>query len=192
MTQAMTFSAFKGPFEERIDNWNETLQMVSEVVDEWLAVQRNWLYLQPIFDSADINKQLPIEGKRFNSVDKHWRQTMVAATGDVLCIKFCNDKKLLERFKESCKLLDMVQKGLSDYLETKRAGFSRFYFLSNDELLEILSESKDPLRVQPHLKKCFEGIKNVKFEDELIITGMKSSGERSKRASLDEDEHTSR
>jgi dynein heavy chain len=179
MTQAMTFSAFKGPFEERIDKWNTILQVVSEVVDEWLAVQRNWLYLQPIFDSADINKQLPIEGKRFNTVDKHWRGVMAQARGGggngELCIKFCDNAKLLERFRESCKLLDMVQKGLADYLETKRAGFSRFYFLSNDELLEILSESKDPLRVQPHLKKCFEGIKSVDFAEDLTITKMKSS-----------------
>ena len=48
----------------------------------------------------------------------------------------------MDKFRESAKLLDMVQKGLSDYLETKRAGFSRFYFLSNDELLEILSQTK--------------------------------------------------
>lgn len=54
-------------------------QVVNEVIDEWLAVQRNWLYLQPIFDSEDINKQLPAEGKRFASVDKHWRATMGAA-----------------------------------------------------------------------------------------------------------------
>lgn len=27
MTQAMTFSTFKGPFEERIENWNNTLQV---------------------------------------------------------------------------------------------------------------------------------------------------------------------
>jgi dynein heavy chain len=175
MTQAMTFSAFKGPFEERIEVWNDTLAVVSEVVDEWLAVQRSWLYLQPIFDSADINKQLPIEGKRFNTVDKHWRSTMVDASAGALCIKFCNDNKLLERFRESGKLLDMVKKGLDDYLETKRAGFSRFYFLSNEELLEILSESKDPLRVQPHLKKCFEGIKSVRFQDDLKIDQMKSS-----------------
>lgn len=59
-------------------------QVVSELIDEWLAVQRNWLYLQPIFDSEDINKQLPAEGKRFASVDKHWRATMTSAGGGAL------------------------------------------------------------------------------------------------------------
>ena len=37
-TQAMSFSAFKGPFEERIDAWNETLNTVSEMLDEWITV----------------------------------------------------------------------------------------------------------------------------------------------------------
>lgn len=45
VTQAMALSPFKGPFEKKIELWNLTLQMVSEVIDEWVQLQRNWLVM---------------------------------------------------------------------------------------------------------------------------------------------------
>lgn len=39
--------------------------------------------------------------------------------------------------------------------------------VSDDDLLEILGQSRDPLAVQKHIKKCFEGFKTM----EVIAPG---------------------
>lgn len=41
-----------------------------------MAVQRTWMYLEPIFSSGDIANTMPLEGQMFNQVDDRWKQTM--------------------------------------------------------------------------------------------------------------------
>lgn len=45
--------------------------------------------------------------------------------------------------------LSVCEKALSDYLETKRLAFPRFYFISSADLLDILSKGNQPVEVGP-------------------------------------------
>jgi len=172
MTNTMAFSPFKKPFEERLNRWEQTLKLITYVIEEWLECQRSWLSLEPIFSSPDIRKQLPTEAERFATVDKTWRKILESAHRTPQALKFCPSDKLLEDFKHNNKLLGHVQRGLNDYLESKRVAFPRFYFLSDDELLSILSQTKDPTAVQRHLRRCFENIGSLTFESDLKMTQM--------------------
>merc|ERR1712159_983346 len=109
---------------------------------------------------------MPAEAKKFRSVDERWRETLAQVAENPAVLDFADIENLYTNFVEANKRLDEISKGLNDYLETKRLYFPRFFFLSNDELLSILSETKDPRRVNAHIKKAFEGIQSLHFEQD--------------------------
>lgn len=157
-TQAMKRSPFITALGSKADDWENRLTLIQNIIDAWTSVQITWMYLEPIFSSEDIMRQMPLEGRNFKAVDKIWRRIMRNTVADLHVMAATEYPDMLETFRKAVADLETVQKGLNTYLEQKRLFFARFFFLSNDELLEILSETKDPLRVQPHLKKCFEGV----------------------------------
>ncbi|KHJ76923.1 dynein heavy chain, region 2 [Oesophagostomum dentatum] len=86
-------------------------------------------------------------------------------------------QRLLDRLAD---MLSKIQKALGEYLERERASFPRFYFVGDEDLLEIMGNSKDVARLQKHLKKMFAGVTAIDVgEEDRIITALHSrEGER--------------
>ena len=124
------------------------------------------MYLEPIFGSEDIIATMPAEGRTDLQVLMHSGEEPWPVATNPRVIDIGDNEKLLAQFKDAEHRLDLIQKGLEQYLEVKRLAFARFFFLSNDELLEILSQTKDPRAVQPYMNKCFEGIAKIGFRGE--------------------------
>ncbi|XP_051785909.1 dynein axonemal heavy chain 6 [Erpetoichthys calabaricus] len=156
-------SRYVGPIKAAVDDWQRRLALFSQTLEEWLTCQRNWLYLESIFSAPDIQRQLPAEAKMFLQVDKSWKEIMRRVNQNANAFRSSTQPGLLETFQNNNALLDQIQKCLEAYLESKRVVFPRFYFLSNDELLEILAQTRNPQAVQPHLRKCFDSIARLEF-----------------------------
>jgi dynein heavy chain, axonemal len=112
---------------------------------------------------GDISKQLPEEYVLFVRINNDFTQTMTRLYNEPKAQMTCCESDILIIINRMDEGLERIQKSLDHYLETKRMVFPRFYFVSDDDLLEILGQSRDPIAVQKHIKKCFEGVKSLKI-----------------------------
>ena len=181
-------SRFVGPFLSEVSKWSKALNNVLDCMTEWEKVQQKWQYLESIFvGSEDIRMQLPEAAKNFDRIDKAFKDLMKGVNTDQNVLSQCDATNRLDELISYTERLDRCQKSLSDYLETKRNFFPRFYFISDDELLSILGSS-DPLSCQIHMAKMFANCRQLFFANGgKKVTGMQSA----KREKYDMRTHVS-
>lgn len=173
---SMATNRYSAPFREEVTNWVNKLSTVSEVIEQWLVVQNMWMYMEAVFSGGDIVKQLPQEAKRFQNIDKNYMKIVSNAIETRNIIQVCCGNELMKSLlPHLMEQLELCQKSLSAYLETKRAEFPRFYFVSDPTLLEILSLGSDPQAVQPHFQSgLFDSLTATEFDkaNKTMMTAM--------------------
>eukprot|EP00051_Salpingoeca_urceolata_P022682 m.374607 g.374607 ORF g.374607 m.374607 type:complete len:4614 (-) comp20005_c1_seq14:242-14083(-) len=158
-------SAFKA-FEAEANQWDEKLTKINTMFDVWLDVQRRWIYLEGVFTgSQDIKTMLPQASSTFLSINNDFLGLMKKVSKapnvmDVISIPGADGvlNKMLDK-------LGKVEKDLRDYLEKERRKFPRFYFVGDEDLLDIIGNAKNIDKQQKHFKKMFAGINAVALNE---------------------------
>ena len=175
-TQTLLTSPFVQPVKKRATEKLAFLKHCHDTLDAWVECQRGWLYLQPIFTGTSIQQKLHQEARDWQRVDKIWTLTMELTHSHPSFETVMHRDTLQEDLTDSNKLLEKITQGLNAYLESKRLGFPRFFFLSNDELISILSHTKDFDIIQKSMNKLFEYVQTIDVDNQSMITSMNDDG----------------
>lgn len=165
---AMSNSPYFKVFEDDARSWEDKLIRVHNLFNLWIDVQRQWVYLEGIFSgSADIKHLLPMESQKFQTINTEFFNILKGVKKSPFILEVLGITDVQKRIEKLAESLNKVQKALGEYLERERSSFPRFYFVGDEDLLEIIGNSKDILRIMKHLKKMFAGISNVILDDDV-------------------------
>ncbi|ERE73865.1 cytoplasmic dynein 1 heavy chain 1-like protein [Cricetulus griseus] len=173
---AMKLSPYYKVFEEDALSWEDKLNRIMGLFDVWIDVQRRWVYLEGIFTgSADIKHLLPVETQRFQSISTEFLALMKKVSKSPLVMDVLNIQGVQRSLERLADLLGKIQKALGEYLERERSSFPRFYFVGDEDLLEIIGNSKNVAKLQKHFKKMFAGVSSIILnEDNSVVLGISS------------------
>ena len=135
------------------------------------TVEKLWARAEPVFmNSPDIAELLPEAKKLFDTVDREFMHltsrvrrempNVVECCGSMSAImsRTTSTLVLTESLGTLHGSLEKIHEHLAYYMTCKRQAFGRFYFISDDELLQILTEAQNPRATQRHLLKLFENL----------------------------------
>ena len=173
--QAMRHSPYYKEFEEEASAWEDKLNRIHVLFDVWIDVQRQWVYLEGVFTgNADIKHLLPVESSRFQNINSEFFAVLKKVYKSPFVLDVLNISGVQKSLERLAELLNKIQKALGEYLERERISFPRFYFVGDEDLLEIIGNSNDTMRISKHFRKMFAGLAGLVMDEESTITGFSS------------------
>lgn len=183
---AMSGSPHARLFEAERASWELRICKFRDEVEVWGEVQTRWLHLHALFDesspsSGSLRRELRQEFASFKSVQARLAEFSSRAQAAPGILEVLEKASGLDRMAIE---LTAVVRGLGKFLENQRSVFPRFFYLSDEDLLSVLSISyRDVLSISPHLSKLFPGVarlhvdKDESLDNSLIVAVVSKEGE---------------
>ena len=162
----MLLSKFVAFFEKQFEQWKQDLGSVYDVVQLLGDVQKTWSFLENLFiHSEEVKKELPEVSQQFVGIDKDMREIMSKGAEVKNILKFCVIDGMYKRLDKIEGELKVCEKALNEFLDSKRKAFPRFYFVSVNDLLDILSNGNSPAKINKHMPKIFQAIDTLDLNE---------------------------
>ena len=174
--QVLSASHHAQPYTGDIDDIRAMLSSMITFLEEMEALQRTWGTWEPFFHVPDVRLHLMHFTTVFDSLNERWRQLSCFMTTEHFLKPVALQDHLRKEVKnmsyEFCQLTQQVK----PYLQDRREHYSRFWLLSDDDLVAALSTVIDGESARPFLPKLFTNIAKIKQEKNSQLAAMEVIG----------------
>ncbi|TID30616.1 hypothetical protein CANINC_000771 [Pichia inconspicua] len=174
---SVTASAHVKKFNNKVRLLYSKLQHLSLTLTIVYEIQKNWVYLLGVFDNKDeLAKLMPLEVTRFESVSNEIQVLISSVIKGSSILGMIDIPEIDVTTKRIHDFLTLIKSSLIGYLDQQRQKFPRFYFVGNDDLLELMGNPVDICVINKHIKKLYAGIMKVTYNERtMLITSVISS-----------------
>ncbi|XP_013418883.1 dynein heavy chain domain-containing protein 1-like [Lingula anatina] len=184
---SMLVSPYLADLRPETEYWSSSLQQAEEILDLWVTCQKKWLYLLKVFEDPDIYRKLGSQSLKFESINAKYKEFIKSVVNDPKVTSIFSKQRgepgyrrlqgeaIRELLQSLLEGMEQIQKHLENLLEHARSEFPRLYFLSNQEVVDLMGISRNPPALLPCAKKCFAGIKSLTFALPSQMTTMSTA-----------------
>ncbi|XP_061072291.1 dynein heavy chain domain-containing protein 1 [Conger conger] len=150
-----------------VEQWLQQLQELEELLDIWKRYQLKWAYLSKMFHEFGVIIQNPEVYQRFLPVDETYREVIQTMLRHPQVLNFLQlghgQPGLHALLAEGLSTMEGISAQLLDFLDRPRDQFPRLCFLSDGEVMELLSLHPTPTSLLPLVRKCFQGVQELEI-----------------------------
>jgi dynein heavy chain len=156
-------------FHKKAKEWQISLTLLSDLLRQIEATQRLWCFLQPLFESEEIRKNLVTDAKVFREIDSSIIFQLKRLWRSKVAMRITKEQGLIQKLRDMEVGFDSCKRSIDRFMEKKRALFPRFCFVCDKILLDILANATQPIKVLKNIQCIVQSTAAVKLDREVSV-----------------------
>eukprot|EP00347_Sterkiella_histriomuscorum_P007658 403348070 len=148
------------PFEDHLKELQFKLKTMKHYMEQIDRLQKNFLILSEAFRLDEIQKALKNEYEEFEEIDKEFYEKMKVNSKVQNFLQNVTEDEYL-RLRQFNEKLRTIRLNFKKYFSDRRERFPRFFFLSDQQLMNLTCSQNNPKQMNIYLRYCFKGVKEL-------------------------------
>ncbi|CAL4211478.1 unnamed protein product, partial [Meganyctiphanes norvegica] len=162
--QLMSASPHAKPYLKDIEELRKSFTIMIDYLEDIESLQRKWAMWEPFFNVDDVRNHLAHATEIFDDLNFRWQQISATMKTEQFLRSIALHDELHDEVKVMSSEFDKFPDHIFSYLQDRKEAFPRFWFLSNDDLINAISTVISAEYSVPFLNKIFTNIAKIKEE----------------------------